>query len=258
MSTVDPLRAAVAAVDALGDSGRGRTQIGVAVLDRATGRLELGRLGATAFYSASVVKLLTAADLLHRGRTGAITLTAAQRIQIRRALQVSDDAAMSSLWQRFGGPRTVTAVAARAGLRDTRPPGRPAEWEETRISPRDTVALYAHLMTALRPGDRRFVLDALRGAPGRAADGFDQAFGLLAAPRVPGVAAKQGWMVAGTSEYLHSTGLLGPADRYVVAVFTKRPASDGFAAARADVSAATARLVAALGLTGASSPTARP
>jgi hypothetical protein len=244
----DPIRAAVAAADALARTGRGTTQVGVAVLDRATGRLDLGELGATAFYSASVVKLFTAVDVLRRAETGGATLTQAHRTTIQRALTVSDDAAMSALWQQFGGPRTVSELAAWAHLRDTRPPARPGEWGETKVSPRDAVAVYAYLLTALTPADQRFVLNALASSLSRGADGFDQSFGLLAVPRLPGVAAKQGWMIDGRSEYLHSTGVLGAADRYVVAVLTKRPASDGWPAGRADVTTAAGRLIAALGL----------
>lgn len=245
---VDPIRAAVAAADALGDSGRGTTQIGVAVLDRTTGRLDLGQLGATAFYSASVVKLFTAVDVLRRAETGGATLTQAQRIKLQRALTVSDDAAMSSLWQQFGGPRTVSELAGWAHLRDTRPPTRPGEWGETKLSPRDVVAVYAYLCTALTPADQRFVLNALGSAQARGADGFNQSFGLLSVPRLPGVAAKQGWMIDGRSEYLHSTGVVGPGERYVIAVLTKRPASDGWVTGRSDVNAAAGRILAALGL----------
>jgi hypothetical protein len=246
----DPLRAAVDAVDALARAGRGTTQVGVAVLDRTTGRLDLGQLGATAFYSASVVKLFTAVDVLRRVETGGATLTQAQRVKLQRSLTVSDDAAMSALWQEFGGPRTVSELAGWAHLRDTRPPASPGEWGETKMSPRDVVAVYAYLLTALTPADRRFVLNALGSAQARGADGFNQSFGLLAVPRLPGVAAKQGWMIDGRSEYLHSTGVLGTGDRYVVAVLTKRPAADGYATGRAEVTTSVSRLVGALGFGG--------
>jgi len=50
----------VAAVDAMGNSS---ANFGVAVLDRTTGQLSMGALGATPFYSASVVKLYTVVDI---------------------------------------------------------------------------------------------------------------------------------------------------------------------------------------------------
>lgn len=247
----DPLAAAVAA--AAGPPGP--AQVGVAVLDRTTGRLTLGRLGTVSFLSASVVKLVTAVDVLRRAEIGQGTVTSAQRALIRRALAASDDTAMNSLWQQFGGPRTVTELAGWAHLRDARAPAPTAQWAETKLSARDVVATYAYVLGSLNPVDRKLVLDSLRSASPSGADGFDQSFGLLAPPRRPGVAAKQGWMMAGPAEYLHSTGLIGPGDRYVVVVLTKRPAAEGFAAGRAAVTAAVARVASALTLT---SPPTKP
>jgi hypothetical protein len=247
----DPLAAAVAA--AAGPPGP--AQVGVAVLDRTTGRLTLGRLGTVPFLSASVVKLVTAVDVLRRAEIGQGTVSPAQRALIRRALTASDDTAMNALWQQFGGPRTVTELAGWAHLRDTRAPAPTAQWAETKLSARDVVATYAYVFKALNPVDRKLVLDSLRAATPAGADGFDQSFGLLSAPRRPGVAAKQGWMTAGPAEYLHSTGLIGPGDRYVVVVLSKRPAADGFPGGRAAVTAAVARVVSALALT---PPAAKP
>lgn len=251
----DPIAAAVATA-----APAGPAQVGIAVLDRSTGKLTLGRLGAVPFLSASVVKLLTAVDVLRRAEVGAGTVSPAQRVLIQRALSASDDAAMGALWQQFGGARTVTEIAGWAHLRDTRAPGPTDQWAETKLSARDVVATYTYVLTTLNPVDRKLILDSLRGASPTGADGFDQSFGLLSPPRRPGVAAKQGWMTVGPAQYLHSTGLIGPGDRYVVAVLTKRPAADGFPAGRAAVSAAVARVLSALTLTPppAGRPSSRP
>lgn len=247
----DPIAAAVTAAQ----GAPGPAQLGIAVLDRTTGKLTLGRLGAVPFLSASVVKLLTSVDILRRAEVGAGTVNPAQRDLIRRALSASDDSAMAELWKQFGGPRTVTELAAWAHLRETRPPVDVVHWEETKLSARDVVATYTYVFTALNPADRQFVLDALRAATPNGADGFDQSFGLLAPPRRPGVAAKQGWMKDGPAEYLHSTGLIGQGDRYVVVVLTKRPSADDYPVGRAAVTAAVAGVVSALTLT---APPARP
>jgi hypothetical protein len=86
------------------------------------------------------------------------------------------------------------------------------------VSARDLVTLYDYVLTDMSPVDRDLVIGPLTAAADVAADGFHQDFGLLAPPRRPGVAAKQGWMWWGPTFYLHSAGTLGPDDRYVVAI----------------------------------------
>jgi hypothetical protein len=247
--TINEMASAVATVDAMSAATGGALNLGVAVLDRQTGQLNLGALGATPFYSASVVKLFTVVDILHRAETGRATLSSAQLNNIQRALTVSDDNAMNALWEQFGGSSTVTELVGLANLQDTQPPSTPGEWGETKVSARDVVAVYQYMLTSLNAGDQQLVLNALSSAQNTGADGFDQAFGLLRSPRLSGVAAKQGWMVDGGSEYLHSTGIVGSGNRFVVAVLSKRPASNGYDVGRADVSTAVGRLTGSLGLT---------
>jgi hypothetical protein len=242
---------AVARIDAMGRSGPSRAEYGVAVFDRNTGQLTLGEEGAVAFFSASVVKLFTVVDVLHRTETGAAKLTPAQRTQIQRALSLSDDKAMDALWHDFGGPRTVSEMITLAGLRDTRPPDRPGEWGETRLSPQDVLAVYQYAMNSLSPRNRDTVLQSLSTAGGTGADGFNQSFGLLRNPRLGGVAAKQGWMIDGSHMYLHSTGMVGPNHRYLVAVLSKQLASVGWAAGRQRLDTAVGALTGSLGVPGA-------
>ncbi|HEX4358141.1 MAG TPA: serine hydrolase [Pseudonocardia sp.] len=248
-TTITTTASAVAAVDSMSAATGGALNLGVAVLDRQTGQLNLGALGATPFYSASVVKLFTVVDILHRAETGRATLSSAQVNNIQRALTVSDDNAMNALWEQFGGSSTVTELVGLANLQDTQPPVTPGEWGETKVSARDVVAVYQYMLTSLNPGDQQLVLSALSSAQNTGADGFDQAFGLLQSPRLSGVAAKQGWMLDGGSEYLHSTGIVGSGNRFLIAVLSKRPASNGYDVGRADVSTAVGRLTGSLGLT---------
>jgi len=187
-------------------------------------------------------------DILHRVDVGQATLTPAQQSSVQRALSVSDDGAMNVLWEQFGGPRTVTELISLAGLQDTSPPANSGEWGEALTSPRDVVAVYQFALNSLSPPSQQLVMSALASAQNTGADGFDQSFGLLRSPRVSGVAAKQGWMADAGWEYLHSTGVVGSNDRYVIAVLSKRPASDGYPVGRADVSAATSQLTSSLSL----------
>jgi hypothetical protein len=240
------LPAAIASVDTLNAARPSVAAYGVAVLDRTTGQLSLGSEAATPLYSASVVKLFTVVDILHRAEAEGLVLTAVQRADIQRALSLSDDNAMNALWNQFGGPRTVTEMVALAGLRDTRPPANPGEWGETLISARDVVGVYQYLLSSMGQSSRDTVLGALAGAQESGADGFDQAFGLLRSPRPVTVAAKQGWMIDGPQLYLHSTGVTGAADRYVIALLSAQPATVGYQTAKAYLSAAATTVVDAL------------
>ncbi|WP_158703451.1 serine hydrolase [Pseudonocardia dioxanivorans] len=244
--------AAVRAVDAVDAvDAASSSDLGVAVLDRDTGQQAVGARGSEQFYSASVVKLYTVVAILHRVETGEVTLSAADTTDIQRALSLSDDQAMDALWEKFGGPATVSQAIALAGLTDSAPPTDASQWGEALISARDVVTLYDYVLTSMAPSSRDMIMNALTSAQDTGADGFDQAFGLLAPPRARAVAAKQGWMWIGTQFYLHTTGVL-PGDRYVIAIFSKNAASSGAAAARTLVTRATAAATAAL--TGSAAP----
>lgn len=95
---------------------------GVAVLDRVSGLPILRANAAEPFYSASVVKLLTAVGVLSRVDSGVVTLDEPLRSDIWRSLATSDDQTMNQLWVTFDGQSLVAEVIALAGLRDTRPP----------------------------------------------------------------------------------------------------------------------------------------
>jgi len=215
-ASAQAVTSAAGAVDAIAEQAG--IWIGVAVLDRVTGQMAVGAEGATPIAAASLTKLYTVVDVVNRAATGEIALTEDDQRWILRALTASDDGAMNALWSRFGGAATVTGAAAAAGLQDSRPPSDPSQWGEAMASARDLVALYDYVLAEMQPTDRDLVMDALTASPDVAADGFHQDFGLLAPPRPPGVAAKQGWMWWGPTFYLHSAGTLGPGDRYVVAI----------------------------------------
>lgn len=226
----EPSRAR-AAVDAA-SAAAGRREavtLGVAVLDRATGAVEADAAGTQPLRAASVAKLITVADVLATRPAG----SASDDDLIRRALGPSDDGAMNVLWSR-DGPAGVRRVAGALGLAATAPPAEPSQWGETTTSARDAAVLLAAV--ADRPGGP-LVLDALAAAPPTAADGFDQAYGLLdPAARGPAV-AKQGWLCClDASVDLHSVGLLDPAGRYVVALMSNQPF--GYPAARGVLDAA--------------------
>ena len=236
--------AAVNAIDALGTS---RVQFGVAILDRNTGTLTLGQEGGTQFYSVSVIKLFLVVDILHNVETGQDTLTDDDVDLIQRALSRSDDNAMDALWEDFDGPDAINQLISLAHLSDTQLPSDLSQWGETLISPRDVTAVYQYALTQLSTADQDLVMTALGNAADTGADGFDQAFGLLNPPRPATVKAKQGWMIYGSQMMLHSTGVLGSRDQYVVAVLSEQRTSIGWAAGRTNVDNAVGALLTALG-----------
>jgi hypothetical protein len=253
--TLDPaelsttrVRAAVSAVDELVSPGSS-IRYGVAVTDRVSGQTVISARGADTFLAASVVKVLTAIDLLHRPESEPGRQSSELRETLDRALRSSDDEAMNALWLAAGPDGGVARTAALVGLRDTRPPHNPGQWGETLISARDVVAMYDFILTAMSPDGAQTLIGALSAPRPTGTDGFDQSFGLLDTVAGTDRAVKQGWMTHGDSIYLHTTGLLGPKHRYLVAVLTEQPQQGGYAQARAAVTAAVHGLSGALELT---------
>ncbi|QJY45395.1 hypothetical protein [Pseudonocardia broussonetiae] len=229
-----------AAVEAAQSAAAPATELGVAVLDRVTGETAVGDRGAEPFYTASLSKLVVAVDMLDRRRTEGLVVTQQDLDLVRRALGPSDDGAMNALWTRFDGVGAAARVSAAVGLTGTTAPADPSQWGEMSVPATDYLRLYDHILTGMADADRTFLVDALAAAPATARDGFDQAFGLLDpgvdGPGAPGAAAKQGWMCCFSGQYyLHSAGLVGADERFVVAVLTRVPSSPGWNAARADV-----------------------
>ncbi|MCP2248972.1 serine hydrolase [Lentzea aerocolonigenes] len=213
----------------------GNSDVGVAVMDLETGQV-VSQQGDQPFYSASLSKLILAVDALQQ------PVSDDDLDLIHRALSVSDDDAMDVLWTRFDGMDAIGRVAAEAGLTGTHAPDDPSQWGEVVITANDMVRLYQYILGS---PERDTIVAALSSAPDTAADGFDQAFGLLG---VSGFYAKQGWMYYLPSDvYLHSAGVLD--DRYAVAVLTTNP-SGSWTTARQSINAVTKALLTKMGVNG--------
>jgi hypothetical protein len=189
----------------------GGVDLGLAVVDLETGAAA-GHHADAPFRSASLSKLLVAVDMLTSGEIPADDLE-----RLRRALSLSDDDAMNALWTLHDGMGAIARVAAQAGLTATRAPVDASQWGDVEMSANDVTALYRFIATTLPATSRDFIVTALSAASPTAADGFDQAYGLLA-PGIGGY-AKQGWMWYLPADfYLHSAGVV--ADRYAVAALS--------------------------------------
>ncbi|RZQ59921.1 serine hydrolase [Amycolatopsis suaedae] len=220
----------------------GGGELGLAVFDRLTESTVATIAGDEWFYSASVSKLLIAVDLL----LDQPEVDEAARQNVRRMLTDSHDGVASALWAAGGGREIVQDMTERIGLRDTSVPSRPDEWEMTRISAQDVVRIYEFIEHQLPEPSRDLIVEALAATPERAADGFAQRFGI--ADALPGTewAVKQGWMRAANSLVLHSTGLVGADERYVVVLLTHLPGRTSFETGRAAVTAGVAALAGSL------------
>lgn len=199
--------------------------VGIAVLDRVTGRhWTNGPVAEQPFFTASLVKLFVADNLLHRQRTGEITLPPSDVQLLSRILTVSDDGAVEQLYAAYGGAEMVREVADRYGLRGLLPSTDPGFWELTQVSPLALVRWYDRFVDTAPAADRDYVLDHLRSSPQFAADGFNQWFGIPHAQPGQVWALKQGWMLGVRgSAWMHTSALLGPDSRYAVAILVQDP-----------------------------------
>lgn len=244
------------------------------VFDRKAGTFVATRNAHRKFRSASVVKILIAIDYLERRAS----VPAADARLLEIMLRSSDDDAASTFWDRGGKGQIVVRTARRLGLADTTPPppSKPGFWGYTSLSAYDVVRTYRYLLDRADARVRDTILGHLRHATPCGTDGFDQTFGIPDALPRPW-AVKQGWSGFGTTpptrcrtggdaravgapiswiaqraagsgvpDYgrpvLHTTGLAGKDDRYVMAVLTAHPAGSTWSASVRRITTLTARL----------------
>ncbi|WP_027936307.1 hypothetical protein [Amycolatopsis sp. ATCC 39116] len=232
-------RLAAAATGAVTHEVSGTT-VGLALYDTATGELLASANGDRQFYTASVVKLLMALDVLHTG--GWHAPSDAQRERIVEMLSLSDDGAAESFWNSGGRGSIITRMADLMNLENTQPPRISDQWEMTRTTPNDLVAIYRYLATEVPPEARQPILDGLAAIRTPAADGFPQYFGIP--DGLPGLprAVKQGWMEISRAVVLNTTGLVGPGYRYVAVLLTELPLGTSFGEGRAALTAGISAL----------------
>lgn len=228
---------AEAAVEAAEAAADPKTELAVAVLDRTTGEIALGDRGDEAFYTASLAKLVVAVDMMDRRRFDGLVVDDDDIALLRRALGPSDDAAMNALWSKFDGEGAAARVREQLELTTAQAPKDPSQWGQMSVSADDFVRIWRYVLDELPSADRELLIGAMADAPSKARDGFNQAFGLLSpevrGPEGPGVVAKQGWMCCFSGKYyLHSSGVVGPDNRFLVVLLTREPRGPGWEAAR--------------------------
>ncbi|MGC4935338.1 tat pathway signal sequence [Gordonia sp. DT30] len=228
------LPARLAAADAYAASRPGGT--GVVVLDRTTGTVYADGRADTPVWTASTIKLAMATDLLNRQRSGAITLSAADRADIHAMLHSSDDAAADRLWFAYSGTDHqafnrdfrafgMTALQPQRGFSSYYP-----YWGFQKDTPRDMARLVDYVLTRTAPDDRRYLVGEMRGVAA------DQQWGILSAPanRLPG--NKNGWSDERGGSVMNSVGFAGEGQRFVVAIMNDLAGQGGQAQGKATVS----------------------
>ncbi len=223
------------------DSVMPGSEVGMLVVDTQTGQPVASYNANEPMYTASVVKLLIAIDLLHSQNWAPDAGTSAE---LERMISYSDDNIANSLWDEDGGNSIVTRMASLIGLTGTQPPDDPAQWGETKMSAQDVVTTYQFIQDNIPVQAQDVLLTGMSDAAATAADGFQQYFGIP--DGLPGTtwAIKQGWMLLMSTTVLNTTGLvgLGPTMPYAVAIMTELPAGTSWTAGMNAVTAAAGAL----------------
>jgi len=225
------------AVDSVAPGG----MVGVLAVDTQTGQPVASYNADEPMYTASVVKLLIAIDLLHSQNWAPDASTSAE---LERMISYSDDNIASSLWVQDGGDSIVTRAASLIGLTGTQPPDDPSQWGEAKMSAQDVVTTYQFIQDDIPAQAQDVLLTGMSDAAATAADGFQQYFGIP--DGMPGTtwAIKQGWMLLMSTTVLNTTGMvgLGPSTPYAVAIMTELPAGTSWATGSNAVTAGAAAL----------------
>jgi hypothetical protein len=212
----------------------GDVELGLIVWDRRTGQDVYAHDEDREFQSASLVKMLIALNALELGEPPST---------VDDMLSTSDDEVANRLWDDGGDADIVNRWARRIGLTGTLPPDDPEQWGETRTTARDVAEIYRYLFD--HPNGET-VLKGLHAMADFGSDGFDQRFGVPTAADGRPWAAKQGWACCTDQRTLHTTGLVGADDRYVVVVLTTHPIETTWESASEEVTRITAQLITGL------------
>ncbi|GAA1838980.1 hypothetical protein GCM10009836_17530 [Pseudonocardia ailaonensis] len=197
--------------------------LGIVVRDRATGLTWQAGDTTHEGWTASTIKLAIATDLLVRDRSGAITLSAADRHDMDTMLNFSDEAASDRLWDRYGDDAMLArfrSVFGMSGLEFVPGFTKGTYWGFVKCTTTDLAALAGYVLGRTAPADRAYLVKALRGVA------ENQQWGVWAAGDAGN---KDGWSFEqdsyGKHWVLDSVGFTGPGERYVVAIMDQVPPS---------------------------------
>ncbi|MFD3477670.1 serine hydrolase [Streptomyces sp. NPDC058695] len=188
--SVDRDDALAKALKPLLPDGDARVSVAVAALDATADGAVYD--GASAFDTASIVKVDILAALLLRAQDAGRALTSQERAYATAMIENSDNASATALWDSIGGADGLDAANLTLGLTGTRA-GAGGEWGLTQTTAEDQLTLLRAVFSTegsgLSGASRAYVV----GLMGRTA--ADQRWGVsAAADSVSGCALKNGWL----------------------------------------------------------------
>ena len=214
-------------------------QFSLVVFDRETSQVVASHNPSTAYPAESVVKLLIAVTALQSGADQSI---------VAQMLMRSDDEIADQLWTKYGELTIVLRAMKLMNLTDTVPPDDPGRWGDTQTTATDLVKVYRYIFDQATLDVRAVILKSLSGATEYAADGFDQYFGIPDAAGSTTWAVKQGWACCKPDRVLHTTGMVGDQQRYIVVALSSHDASTTWDQASGELTRAMQSLLGSLHL----------
>lgn len=197
----------------------------VAVYDAKTG-VQYSYAAGTRFVTASIVKASVLGTLLHQAQTSGRALTATEKSLATKMIQVSDNAAATSLWNRVGAGPGVAAFQSRVGMPSTTP-GSGGYWGLTTTNAPDQVKLLRTISypnSVLTDASRSYAYGLMRGVTA------SQRWGVTGGvPSSATVALKNGWLPRSNGWVINSIGHVRGGDRdYAIAVLSSGSPSMGY------------------------------
>lgn len=171
-----------------------------------------------ASWTGSTIKLALALVAIETERERGQQLPSRTSEDIALMLSVSDDAAASRMWSRYGGTRLLTIFRERFGMAGLVMAGSNGDWGALTCVPADLTALVLYLLDHTSPETRANLTHAMRTV------GDIQRWGVWGAgPNMrPGV--KDGWLHTAGTWTVATVGFAGPDERYVISIMYPMPA----------------------------------
>ncbi|MEO9221032.1 MAG: serine hydrolase [Mycobacteriaceae bacterium] len=205
------------AAAAVGAATAGGYRSAIGVMDTTNGQYWGAGDFDAQYASESVMKVFIAANLLKTGQMSGWNETTAYKM-----ITQSDDASANALYGRTGGDNVVMWAAQTYNIPFLgAPPPLPGWWGGTRITAHGMAAFYNAVTQD--PAVGPWLINAMRNATPNGSDGTYQYFGIPSAATT--WAVKQGWGADSPDgqPVFNSTGMVGPGDRFAVAILTQGP-----------------------------------
>lgn len=189
---------------------------GIVVRDRHTGAVWRNKHAATHTWGCSVPKLAMVVDLLLRNESGAITLTAKDRVLMHKMLHSSDNDAATTLWERYGGEDFASRFPD-YGMTDMHfTDEHPHTWGWIRTTPDDLDRLINYVLHELPAAHREYIVGELRTVHP------NQRWGVWGAGHAAAPGNKNGWSDDNDdgSWVVNTLGFTGPGQRYTVSIMS--------------------------------------